>query len=188
MFEDSKELSEAFLENHALFHKSCVSTYNKTKLGRKRKYVESFAARDDDEKLHVSNDSSPCRLRTNRSNTNLQNFCPRCFFCGEGDSEEKLHQCETFSVHQKVFRIAHELQDTLIMGKLSEGDMIATEAMYHVNCLVSYYNKYRRHQSVIPGEDNVGTLGIIKGSLSISKHVSTIWVFEAKSFRFAHLP
>ena len=32
MYKDDKDLSEAFIENHALFHKSCVSTYNKQKL------------------------------------------------------------------------------------------------------------------------------------------------------------
>ena len=163
MFTDSKQLSEAFLENHALFHKSCVSAYNKQKFNRKRKHFEAFCATDDEPQQTLS-ESDGAGIRINRSNTNLQNFTPSCFFCGEGDSQKKLHRCETFSVHQKVTRFARELQDATMLGKLSEGDMNATEAMYHANCLATYYNKYKRQQSVIPGEDSYGTLAIMKGT------------------------
>ena len=164
MYKDDKDLSEAFIENHALFHKSCVSTYNKQKLSRKRKHAESLGVSDEPQ---TSFEPDAVEVRINRSNANLQNFVPKCFFCGEGKSEEKLHQCETFSVNQKVTKIAHELQDATILGKLSEGDMIATEAMYHAKCLASYYNNYKRQQSIVPGEDNNGTLAIIKGNLLI---------------------
>ena len=54
MFTDSKQLSEAFLENHALFHKSCVSAYNKQKLNRKRKHFEAFGATDDEPQQTLS--------------------------------------------------------------------------------------------------------------------------------------
>ena len=34
-----------------------------------------------------------------------------------------------------------ETHDTKILAKLSEDDMIATEAKYHFKCLLSYYSK-----------------------------------------------
>ena len=105
-----------------------------------------------------------CHVDLRRSsNVDLRNFIPNCFFCGEADCEEKLHKCETFAVNQKVRNIAHELGDTTIMAKLSEGDMIATEAMYHVKCWVNYCNRCRHKQLTLPGEDNNGTLAIMNG-------------------------
>ena len=38
------------------------------------------------------------------------------------------------------------------MAKLSEGDMIVTEAMYQTKCLISYYYRCRRQQLDVPGE------------------------------------
>ena len=37
-------------------------------------------------------------------------------------------------------QIAHELADTKLMAKLSEGDMVATKAKYHRKCLVYFYH------------------------------------------------
>ena len=62
-------------------------------------------------------------------------------FCGEGDCEERINIYETFAINRKVRKIAQELEDTTIMAKLSEGDIIATESIYHAKCLVNYYNR-----------------------------------------------
>ena len=35
------------------------------------------------------------------------------------------------------------MQDTTLMAKLSAGDVIASEAKYHLQCLTAYRNKYR---------------------------------------------
>ena len=91
----------------------------------------------------------------------MQNLISNRFFCEEGDCEEKLHRCETFGGNQKVRNIAYELGDTTIMAKLSEGNMIATEAMYHAKFLINYYNRCRYQQLNVPGEYNNGTLAII---------------------------
>ena len=83
---------------------------------------------------------------------------------GEGDCEKKLHRCETFAVNQKVIKITQELGDTTIMSKLTEGDMIATEALHHAKFLVNYYNRCRHQQLNVPGEDSNGTLAIMNGN------------------------
>ena len=49
----------------------------------------------------------------------------------------------TFSVDRRVRKIATETNDTTILAKLSQGDMITIEAHYHTKCLISYYNKSR---------------------------------------------
>ena len=38
-------------------------------------------------------------------------------------------------------QIATETNDTTILAKLSQGNMIAIEAHYHTECPISYYNK-----------------------------------------------
>ena len=158
---NDQDLTEAFIENHAVFQKPCLSVYNEQKLNRKRKHVESFNVRDAPENSCVSD---PIEVRVNCCNVKLQNFIPNCFFCGEGKCEEKFHRCETSAVNQKERKIAHELGDTTIMAKLSEEDMIATEAIYHDKCLVNYYNRCRYQQLKVPGEDNSRPLAIMNGN------------------------
>ena len=41
---------------------------------------------------------------------------------------------------------ATETGNEKIMAKLSEGDMVATEAVYHQKCLVSLYNEQRSYR------------------------------------------
>ena len=63
--------------------------------------------------------------------------------CGKSAEERSWHQCQTLVLHKKVKTIAIELADHKLFTKLSEGDMVATEAVYHLKCLNELYNKYR---------------------------------------------
>ena len=67
-----------------------------------------------------------------------------CFFCGCGKSAEESswHQCQTLFLHKKVKTIAIELPEHKLLAKLSKGDMVATEAIYHLKYLNEVYNKY----------------------------------------------
>jgi len=56
-----------------------------------------------------------------------------------------MHKVKTLTLDQKIRKIATELKDTQILAKLAAGDMTATDAVYHNNCLSSFYNKYRRY-------------------------------------------
>ena len=70
-----------------------------------------------------------------------------CFFCGR--SSETLHEASTF----------------VLIAKLSAGDMISQEAVYHAKCLVALYNKAdRSKQSKINGNEK-RTQGIILAQL-----------------------
>ena len=64
-----------------------------------------------------------------------------CFFCGMPPVGETLRNASTFQVDVRVRQCAVKLQDTALLAKLSAGDMIAQEAKYHTQCLVSLYNK-----------------------------------------------
>lgn len=54
-----------------------------------------------------------------------------------------LNNCATMKLDHDLRRMATELQDSSLIARISEGDLIAIEAKYHVNCLASFRNKYR---------------------------------------------
>ena len=63
-----------------------------------------------------------------------------CFFCGEDESSRKtLHRASTFHCDSKVRDVARISNDTILFGKLSEGDMMALDASDHVACLATLY-------------------------------------------------
>lgn len=64
-----------------------------------------------------------------------------CFFCG-GTSGE-LHKVATFGIDSNVRKYALQVQDTVLLAKLSAGDMISQEAMYHKKCYSNLFNKTR---------------------------------------------
>ena len=66
---------------------------------------------------------------------------PACFFCDETTGD--FHKAETISLDNRVRHIATELRDAKLLAKLSVGDMIAIDAVYHFKCLTSFYNKHR---------------------------------------------
>ena len=70
-----------------------------------------------------------------------------CFFCDEIIPDEEIHQVQTIATDNRVRQIAQEIGDVKILGKLSEGDMIALEAKYHAKCLVFYYNQVRVYEN-----------------------------------------
>ena len=74
------------------------------------------------------------------------------FFCAS--SSETLHEASTFNIDTRVHECAHQLQDKVLIAKLSAGDMISQEAVYHAKCLVALYNKAERSkQSTINGNE-----------------------------------
>ena len=83
-----------------------------------------------------------------------------CFFCGQ--SNETLHKASTFDIDERVRKCALVLQDTLLLAKLSAGDMISQDAVYHAKCLVLLYNKASRVQSEdVKNLDDKRLLGIV---------------------------
>ena len=68
-----------------------------------------------------------------RRSLSAHNFTKSCYFC-EGHDGGDLRECQTLQVDSHVRKIANELGDKKLLAKFSEGDMVATEAMYHVPC------------------------------------------------------
>ena len=127
------------LNNEAVLHKFCGLLYNKEKFNRKRKSYEkpsqNKSANIDDDTLEIPQ-KRPMRTSI------IEKLC---FFCGCGKSAEESswYQCQTLLLHNKVKTIAVELADHKLLAKLSEGDMVVTQAVYLLKCLNELYKKYR---------------------------------------------
>ena len=99
----------------------------------------------------------------------LGEFCPHqiiprtVFFYDQTDDTVNLHQCQILSLDKRVRKMAQELVDTKLLAKLSEGNMIASEAKYHRNCVRRLYNAYRDHNTRKSALEN-SALEVIEGT------------------------
>ena len=66
-----------------------------------------------------------------------------CFFCGHPGDSAELHEASTLELDRGVRKSAAIIEDTRLLGKLSNGDMIALECKNHAKCLAALYNKAR---------------------------------------------
>ncbi len=71
----------------------------------------------------------------------MQEKCSTCFFCDAGSESGDLRKASIFRLHKRVKQCAEILNDSMLLGKLSAGDMMAQDAVYHVNCLSLLYRK-----------------------------------------------
>ena len=139
-------------KNHAKWHEGCYKMFNNKIVKRARSALCKNKSKDFHETPEVS--ATP-KKPTTPLKKKLRMSVPRdivkkpttCFFCNKElyDGSE-IRKNETFSFYENVQVIANALQDRQLIGKLSEGDTIATEAEYHLKCYHSLRNSYRSFQ------------------------------------------
>ena len=133
-FKNLETLPACLLENQGNWHKSCHLRFNSTKFQRLRKGHLRLQKMT---KITRENQYEGQMSRTEK-------FPEKCFFdCGDELNKQALHLVTTLSVDCRVRKIATETNDTTVLAKLSQGDMIVIEAHYHTKCLISYHNKSR---------------------------------------------
>ena len=140
-----EELSKLLMDKRAGFHKSCTGMYNKQKLERKRKSYEKQSR------------------KMTRLSTSLKNFSENCLFCEEYDPQQELHECLSIPTSNRVKAMAEDLEDLKLLGKLSEGDMVTTEAKYHSKCFLNLFNRHRKHIRNTTVESNNNQDNFIEG-------------------------
>ena len=147
-WDDGDGIYETFVRHRALWHVSCKQRLiHGTKLDRLRSRIagtgDAELATDPDKSEEAGdvNCSKIPRLTRSAFNVTMSTTDTDsvCFFC-DGIGTE-LCQVLTFAVDEKVRRCATVLGDSLLLGKLAKGDMIAAEAKYHTSCLRSLYYK-----------------------------------------------
>ncbi len=111
---------------------------NKTKVDRVRKKVakEEVPATSTSPLKGRLQGAFPC---TSRQSTEK---LPMCFFC-DALVEQDYHKAATQQLDANVRKMATELNDTLLLEKLSSGDMIAMDAVYHKHCLTALFTRHR---------------------------------------------
>ena len=168
---DDGEGIESTLQHHrAKWHDSCRLQYNKTQLTRaeKRKTTSCDTEGVTPKFTRHSVDHSEALLET-------------CFFCDKPAGNESLRKASTFDLDRRVRKCALKLEDKSLIAKLSAGDMMAQDALYHVKCLVSLYNKARDTKRTLDDQDDINH-GIALGELvsyiddaRIDSHVAPVF-------------
>ena len=96
---------------------------------------------DEDETKSSNGDISERRTSMRSKTSNLS----KCIF--RDSTEGELHKVSTFSLEKKVRRCATVLNDHILLGKLSVGDMMAQAGMYHTYCILALYRKAKPKNS-----------------------------------------
>ena len=122
------DITAIFRDRKAKWHRTCRLYFSTSRLNR--------AQAKQSQKVE-----SESNTRTRSCTNSDVVFESRCFFCEKADGE--LHLSSTFQLDKNVRRCATELNDTNLLAKLSAGDMISQDAMYHTKCLANLYNKVR---------------------------------------------
>ena len=121
-------LSETLQKHKAKWHKSCRNKCSDLKISHqeKRKHTSEV-----EEESPIETTSTVTRQSCGESSRTMT---AGCFFCG--DVSDDLHDVSTFMIDKRVRECALELQDTVLLAKLSVGDLISQEAKYHAICLI----------------------------------------------------
>ena len=140
---EGQGIEHTLKERKASWHKTCRNAFSNEKIERaKKRKHESEKLEDNSDLLATGNSPSPVKARRSSFPSNPSNN--HCFFCESIDSPENLHSACTLEVDRKVRECASLVNDSKLIGKLASGDMVATEAKYHVKCLVNLYNNARK--------------------------------------------
>ena len=114
--DNGQGIEETFVTNKAVWHKTCWNKFDEQKLqhAQKRKLVHDKEQQQSPIKTRLS--IGECLARTDKG-----------FFCNNDNSNEHLHSAVTMAIDRHVREYAHILQDRILLGKLSEGDMPALD-------------------------------------------------------------
>ena len=147
--EGNDNLGKRFIENSAKFHKSCTNMFSDMNLERALKRVKKAANNNnndpqgsDEDETQSSNGEISEQKTSMRSKTSSLSKGIFCDF-----TEGELHKVSTFPLEKKVRQCATVLNDHILLGKLSIGDMMSQDAMYHTNCILILYRKAKPKNS-----------------------------------------
>lgn len=113
-----QSLAELFTMHAAKWHKSCRNKFNNTKLTRaqKRACCEE----------HIEAGGKRTTRQSVAAPTSVND--DKCFFCDDGVTSGVLRKASTFKLDARVRKCAQTTEDTMLLAKLSAGDMVAQDA------------------------------------------------------------
>lgn len=140
--DDGSGGNSTLLKNNATYHKTCSLKFNQKELLRAQKRFETII-----ETGPAVNDESTSSVKiiTRSTAAALASNIPICFLRNEQASHSHaFHDVTTFEVNARIKGCAQNLQDLDLLSKLSAGDLIASEAKYHRDCLSNLYKTDNR--------------------------------------------
>ena len=121
--------AQSMHDNFGKVHKSYKLKYSASK-------VEEMLVALRNKTPEPQESAAPKRSRTSFNNS-------LCIYCQQ-EKNEVLHNVETMSYGTDYKAIAEKMQDRVMMVRFGDGDLVASEAKYHLRCAVDYRNKYRK--------------------------------------------
>lgn len=94
------------------------------------------------------------KIRKPTRKSQYSKFSDAFIFCEK--TEGHLHECYTFGFDCNLKQMETVLYDTVVLGKLRNGDVIALEFKYSLECLTKFRNQYRsklRHSRSLSDTD-----------------------------------
>ena len=141
---------DLLLTMKAKFYKLCRNKFSDMKLQRMEQTINTIEIEpqpEDEQNVDCKTTEEETISQVTQSSTEpstskdaVENDYLLCFFCGKG-KPQNLHRASTFKLDKKVRECTMSLQDFDLLAKLSEGDMIAQDAMYHSLSLLVFYKK-----------------------------------------------
>lgn len=141
----SNECVQMMVTHGVLWHKSCKNAVDNQKVERAKRRCE-------DEPENTHDVASPVKARRK---SHVAPSSDLCFFCEQTISCSKSsRRASTLGLDKNVREAAIATGDRKLLGKLSGGDMVARDAVYHLSCLNSLYHRARKVSVKTKSEDD----------------------------------
>ena len=131
---DVNDIVNLLKSNTVVWHKGCKSKVDNQKV--KRAQVKRAKAHD----IVITSPVKTRRLSNECSGQVQAEASQLCLLC-EKAGGKSLRSAETFGLDDKVRRCATKIGDKTLIRKLSSGDMVAIDAVYHLKCLTKLYRQ-----------------------------------------------
>ena len=131
---DVNDIVNLLKSNNVVWHKGCKSKVDNQKV--KRAQVKRAKAHD----IVSTSPVKTCRLSNECSGQVQAEASQLCLLC-EKAGGKSLRRAATFGLDDKVRRCATIIGDKTLIRKLSSGDMVAIDAVYHLKCLAKLYRQ-----------------------------------------------
>ncbi len=142
--ECTQSIVQVMMSNNVVWHKTCRSAVDNQKVQRARnKHLEQESVSPVKTRRMNSgarSSAQPSAARSTCFREQEPDNTP-CIFCDEMGNRKELRKAATLGLDKKVNDCARLLGDKHLLSKLSAGDMIAINAVYHRACLTRLYRK-----------------------------------------------
>ena len=127
-------IEETLAKRQSKWHKVCYVLCNDDKVKRAKESQICMDTIESPVKHQLrSSGSSSCNIEETQQ--------PSCLFCG--DTTGDMHKAETLPFDFNIRKMATDLRDAELLTKVSGGDVIAIDSVYHKKCYTSLYNRHR---------------------------------------------